>query len=274
MLGSVEGVPKAICSGTVGSYNYLVMEMVGPTLERMFVYCNRKFSLKTVLLIGDAMVRRIERLHQMSHVHRDIKPENMAIGYYNYQQLYLLDFGLAKSYGAIVDGVCKHVRPKQGTSFTGTVRYSSINALQRMTTSRRDDIESLAYVMIYFLKGRLPWQQAARPLANHSTEKQRKERVLEMKLSMKVNDLCDGLPNEFVVFVNYCRQLRFEEKPNYSFLRRLFGYGGEAVYIGFLQLKAAFIGIFNLFFLFLLTAVLPKRISLHWIVHSTGPTNT
>lgn len=199
------------------------MEMLGPTLEKMFNYCNRKFSLKTVLMIGDAMLRRIEWIHQMSHVHRDIKPENMAIDYNSGYNIYLLDFGLAKPYCYMnVDNNCEHIKMKQGTSFTGTVRYSSINALQRMTTSRRDDVESLAYVMIYFLKGRLPWQQVGK--ANNVTAitaKQRKERVLEMKMSIPVEELCGGLPIEFISFLVHCRNLKFEEKPNYSMLRRL-----------------------------------------------------
>lgn len=176
-------------------------------------------------MIGDAMLRRIEWVHQMSHVHRDIKPENMAIDFQNGYNLYLLDFGLAKPYCYMIDeNHCEHIKQKQGTSFTGTVRYSSINALQRMATSRRDDVESLAYVMIYFLKGRLPWQQVGKPInVTTITAKQRKERVLEMKMSIPLEELCNGLPIEIVKFLDHCRKLRFEEKPNYSNLRRLLG---------------------------------------------------
>lgn len=219
------GIPQFVAYGSTGNYNYLAMEMVGPTLEKMFNYCNRQFSLKTVLMIGDTMLRRLEWMHQMSLVHRDIKPENMAIDYFNGHKLYLLDFGLATPYCvAVGPTTCKHIKMRQSNSFTGTVRYSSINALQRMTTSRRDDVESLAYVLIYFLKGRLPWQQIVKPLhSSPTTAKQRKERVLEMKMTMSAEELCDGLPLELVYFVNHCRRLGFEEKPNYSYLRRLLG---------------------------------------------------
>lgn len=174
-------------------------------------------------MIGESMLRRLEWMHQMSLVHRDIKPENMAIDYFNGNKLYLLDFGLATSYSVVTGPAkCQHIKMKQGNSFTGTVRYSSINALQRMTTSRRDDVESLAYVLIYFLKGRLPWQQIAKPSHGiQTTAKQRKERVLEMKLSLSAEELCDGLPMELVYFVKHCRHLGFEERPNYAYLRRL-----------------------------------------------------
>lgn len=224
-LDTGVGIPKFVAYGSTGNFNYLAMEMLGPTLEKMFNYCNRHFSLKTVLMIGDAMLRRLEWMHQMSLVHRDIKPENMAIDYYNGHELYLLDFGLATPYcSAVGPSLCQHIKMKQGTTFTGTVRYSSINALERRSTSRRDDIESLAYVLIYFLKGRLPWQQIGKPVhATPAAAKQRKERVLEMKMAISAEELCDGLPMELIYFLNHCRGLGFEEKPNYAYLRRLLG---------------------------------------------------
>lgn len=196
--------------------------MLGPSLEKLFNYCHRKFSLKTVTMIGEIVLKRIEYVHQMCHIHRDIKPDNLAIDFKTASDIYLLDFGLARRYCQMNNKIVEHINLKQTNSFIGTVRYSSINA-QRCTPSRRDDLESLAYVLIYFIKGRLPWQQIRKPAADATgnANKQRKEMILEMKLSLKVSELCEGLPIEFSLFLKHCRSLQFEEQPNYSYLRRL-----------------------------------------------------
>lgn len=199
------------------------MELLGPSLEKLFTFCRRKFSLKTVLLLGDQMVRRIEHLHQMCHIHRDLKPDNFVIDAKNGIDIYLIDFGLARRYCHTVDDKTEHVKQMQLKSFTGTARYASINAQQQFTTSRKDDLESLAYILVYFLKGRLPWQQVPKVSPNGLTPKQRKEKILEIKMSTKVSDICKGLPHEFQSFISYCRKLKFDEAPCYGFLRRLLG---------------------------------------------------
>lgn len=174
--------------------------------------------MRTVLRIGIKMVRRIEYVHQMSHIHRDIKPDNFVIDSGRGDEIYLLDFGLAKRYSAIVNGKVEHVKQMQSKQFTGTVRYASINTQKCITPSRRDDLESLAYVLIYFLKGSLPWQHVTR---TGITSKQRKERILEMKLSTTCSQLCAGLPCEFYHFLENCRSIGFADQPKYSYLRML-----------------------------------------------------
>lgn len=197
------------------------MELLGPSLEKLFNFCRRKFSLKTVLMLGHQMVDRIEYVHQMSHLHRDLKPDNFVINSQNGFDIYLIDFGLARRYCQIIDGKVEHVSRVKMQSFTGTARYASIGAQQQFTTSRKDDLESLGYILVYFLKGRLPWQQVPKANAgpNGITAKQRKERILELKLSTKTAELCADLPMEIESFIIYCRTLKFEETPNYAKLR-------------------------------------------------------
>lgn len=201
------------------------MELLGPSLEKLFNFCRRHFSLKTVLMLGEQMLRRVEYVHQMSHLHRDLKPDNFVIHSQNGVDIYLIDFGLARRYCQIVDNQVEHIKRVKVQSFTGTARYASIDAQQQFTTSRKDDLESLCYILIYFLKSKLPWQQVPRVTGgpNGITNKQRKERILEIKMSTKISDICSGLPFEFQQFLTYCRSLNFDEKPSYAYLRRLLG---------------------------------------------------
>lgn len=247
------GIPKLICYGTHEDYDFIVLELLGPSLEKLFNYCKRKFSLKTVLMLGDKMIRRVstaivshciqncccffcgmrfnrndfilqvEWMHQMCHLHRDLKPDNFVIDSENGSEIYLLDFGLARPYCTETNGLVEHVKRVKTQSFTGTARYASISAQQHYTTSRKDDLESLGYILIYFLKSKLPWQQVPKVSPNGLTPKQRKERILEIKMSTKASDLCAGLPFEFQLFINYCRRLDYEEAPSYAYLRRLLG---------------------------------------------------
>lgn len=217
------GIPNVYTYGTTLGYDYLVMELLGPSLEKLFNFCRRKFSIKTVLMLGLQMIDRIEYVHQMSHLHRDLKPDNFVINSQNGFEIYLIDFGLARRYCQLnmSNNIVEHIKRIKMQSFTGTARYASIGAQQQFTTSRRDDLESLGYILVYFLKGRLPWQHVPRPngAPNGITAKQRKERILEIKLSTKTKELCDGLPTEFESFIIYCRGLKFEDQPNYAQLR-------------------------------------------------------
>lgn len=224
LIGGGIGIPKVFCYGSNDEYDYLVMELLGPSLEKVFTFCHRKFTLKTVLMLGEKMIRRIEYVHQMSHLHRDLKPDNFVVDM-NTSEIYIIDFGLARRYCQISeDGqTVEHVQRVKVQSFTGTARYASIGAQQQFTTSRKDDLESLAYILIYFQKIKLPWQLVPKASAgpNGITARQRKERILEIKMSTKICDLCAGLPVEFQSFIRYCRDLNFDETPSYAYLRRL-----------------------------------------------------
>ena len=134
----------------------MVMDNLGPSIEELFRKCNRRFSLKTVLMLADQMIQRIEYIHSRLYLHRDIKPDNFLIGLGKRQHyVYIIDFGLTKRYRDQKSG--QHIPYKDGKSLTGTARYASLNTHIGVEQSRRDDLECLGFVLIYFLKGGLPW---------------------------------------------------------------------------------------------------------------------
>lgn len=215
MQGGV-GLPTIKWCGTEGDYNVMVMELLGPSLEDLFNFCTRRFSLKTVLLLADQLISRIDFIHSRNFIHRDIKPDNFLMGLGKKGNLvYIIDFGLAKKYRDSRTGM--HISYRENKNLTGTARYASINTHLGIEQSRRDDLESLGYVLMYFNRGSLPWQGL-----KAATKRQKYERISEKKMSTQIEELCKGYPNEFPTYLNYCRLLRFEERPDYSYLRQLF----------------------------------------------------
>ncbi|KAJ3426365.1 casein kinase 1-like protein [Anaeramoeba flamelloides] len=196
--------------------HFLIMDYLGPNLESLFKYCGRKFSLKTVLMIADQILCRLQLVHTKSFVYRDIKPENFVIGRgENKNQIHIIDFGLSKLYREFWTHKLNKYRNKR--DLVGTVRYSSVNTHLGIEQSRRDDLESLGYMLIYFLKGRLPWQGIVA-----SNKKKRNKKICDKKIVTPLSVLCEGLPVEFQQYIEYCKNLSFEGEPNYSFLRKKF----------------------------------------------------
>ncbi|XP_070186297.1 casein kinase I-like isoform X1 [Littorina saxatilis] len=215
MQGGV-GIPTIKWCGAEGDYNVMVMELLGPSLEDLFNFCSRKFSLKTVLLLADQLISRVEYIHSKNFIHRDIKPDNFLMGLGKKGNLvYLIDFGLAKKYRDA--RTHQHIPYRENKNLTGTARYASINTHLGIEQSRRDDMESLGYVFMYFLRGSLPWQGL-----KAATKRQKYERISEKKMSTPIEELCKGFPSEFATYLNFCRSLRFDDKPDYSYLRQLF----------------------------------------------------
>jgi len=214
MQGGV-GIPLVKYYGTEGEYNVMVMELLGPSLEDLFNFCNRKLSLKTVLLLADQLISRIEFIHGKNFIHRDMKPDNFLMGLGKKGNLvYVIDFGLAKKFRD--QRTHQHIPYREHKNLTGTARYTSINTHLGIEQSRRDDMEALGYILIYFLNGTLPWQGL-----RAKTKAQKYEKISEKKLSTPVEELCKGAPAEFATYQNYVRSLRFEEKPDYAYLRQL-----------------------------------------------------
>ncbi|KAJ6232348.1 casein kinase i-like protein [Anaeramoeba flamelloides] len=215
-LSGNPGIPNILHFGKDKYEHFLIMDYLGPNLESLFKYCNRKFSLKTVLMIADQIISRLQLVHSKSFVYRDIKPENFVIGRGpNKNQIYIIDFGLSKLYRDFWTHKLNKYRNKR--DLVGTVRYSSINTHLGIEQSRRDDLESLGYMLIYFLKGRLPWQGF-----KASNKKERNEKICDKKVVTPLRVLCEHLPVEFKQYLEYCKNLSFEDVPNYSLLRKNF----------------------------------------------------
>ncbi|KAI0494127.1 hypothetical protein KFK09_024258 [Dendrobium nobile] len=193
ILQGGTGIPNVRWYGVEGEYNVLVMDLLGKSLEDLFNFCSRKLTLKTVLMLADQMINRVEFVHSKSFLHRDIKPDNFLMGLGRREnQVYIIDFGLAK-------------------------KYRDTSTHQHIPYSRRDDLESLGYVLMYFLRGSLPWQGL-----KAGTKKQKYDKICEKKVSTSIEALCRGYPSEFASYFHYCRSLRFEDKPDYSYLKRIF----------------------------------------------------
>jgi serine/threonine protein kinase len=212
LLQGMRGAPKLHWCGRESGYNVLVVDLLGPSLEDMFNFCGRKFTVKTVCEVGLQMLELIEQVHERGVMHRDIKPDNFLLGLGSAaDQLHIIDFGLAKGWR---DSRGKHIPFRDGKSLTGTARYCSIPTHKGHEQGRRDDCESVAYVLLYFLKGRLPWQGIK------VTSKRRKyAEILRRKESNTPDELCTGLPDEFRQLLVYTRELGFEDKPDYAWMR-------------------------------------------------------
>lgn len=161
----------------------------------------------------------MQAIHEKNLIYRDIKPDNFLIGRPMTKAanvVHVVDFGMAKQYR---DPKTKqHIPYRERKSLSGTARYMSINTHLGREQSRRDDLEALGHVFMYFLRGGLPWQGL-----KAATNKQKYEKIGEKKQSTPIKELCEGFPEEFGIYLNYVRKLGFEETPDYDFLRELLG---------------------------------------------------
>ena len=196
-------------------YNILVMQLLGRNLENIF-HEKKIFSLKTVCMLGYQIVSILEYIHNRHIIHRDIKPDNFVMGLNDLSQyLYLLDFGLAKKYRSSTS--LKQLPFINKNKIIGTARYASINSLRGYEQSRRDDLEAACYVLIYFIKGKLPWQGI-----EVKNKEERYKRILSKKIEINSKELCEGLPCEFETIIEYVRNLDYLEQPDYEMLRGYF----------------------------------------------------
>ncbi|KAI0933323.1 hypothetical protein AcV7_004827 [Taiwanofungus camphoratus] len=212
------GVPWIMWSGKQGDYNVMVIDLLGPSLEDLFKMCNRHFTLKTILLLADQFISRIEYIHSRDLVHRDVKPANFVVPRSDRNAHFvvnIIDFGLAKKYRDPRTNM--HIPYKQDDHHgVGTCLFAAINTHLGIECSRRDDLEALAYMLIYFMRGTLPWRKLKGSTIEETWNLIRdKKRETETLLTV-------GLPAEFDVFYKYARGLEFDDLPDYDGLRALF----------------------------------------------------
>ncbi|KAI8345145.1 kinase-like domain-containing protein, partial [Mortierella sp. GBAus27b] len=218
ILAGSTGIPNAFYFGQEGLHNILCIDLLGPSLEDLFDMCGRKFSIKTTVMLAKQMLSRVQTIHEKNLIYRDIKPDNFLVGKPHSEPpnlVHVVDFGMAKQYR---DPKTKqHIPYRERKSLSGTARYMSINTHLGREQSRRDDLEAMGHVFMYFLRGGLPWQGL-----KAATNKQKYEKIGEKKQSTPIKELCEGFPEEFGIYLNYVRKLAFEETPDYDFLRDLF----------------------------------------------------
>ena len=210
------GVPEVISFGYSGKYNILVQSLLGKSLGSIFYKNNNYFSLKDICMLSIQILHRIEHVHSKFIIHRDIKPENFLIGEPDKYLIYIIDFGLSKKYKS--SRTNKHIQFQLTKKFTGTARYASLNAIRGAEQSRRDDLEAIGYMILYFFNnGKLPWQGVS---CKGKAEKYVK--IFSMKKNLDLEEFCKFMPKEIITYMDYCRKLEFEQKPDYDYLRSLF----------------------------------------------------
>ncbi|EPS98119.1 hypothetical protein FOMPIDRAFT_1080910, partial [Fomitopsis schrenkii] len=205
-----SGFPIVYGFGRADGMSYLAMDLLGPSLATLFHICGRRFSLKTTCNVGLQVVDRLEALHAKGYVHRDVKPENLVIGdEQNMDTIYLVDLGLLTSYRDPYSG--EHISEFHDDDdyLMGTPLYYSVNRHYGIPHTRRDDLISLLYLMLYLKRGSLPWQGRTSQV------------MASMKVKAKIIQLCKGFPASFSVFAEYVTHLQFDSRPNYAHIRKL-----------------------------------------------------
>lgn len=203
--------------GTDGDYNIMAIDLLGPTMEDLLKKMDdHKFTLPTVLMFAGQAIERLCYVHSKSLIHRDIKPENFLIGIKSkVNEIFLIDFGLARRYR---DSKTKiHIPYRENKSLTGTARYASINTHLGIEQSRRDDLECLSYVLLYLIRGSLPWQGLKGILP-----KEKQAAIMEKKMEYSSEMLSSGYGKCFSQFLDYTKNLKFEDKPDYDYSINLF----------------------------------------------------
>jgi serine/threonine protein kinase len=210
-----KGIPRYYEVVVTNSHHDMILELLGPSLDKLFKNSRKYFSINTTLFLGIGMIKLIQKMHNIGYLHRDIKPSNFVIGKDDPSEIYIMDFGLSKYY-LTENG--EHIKKQTGKSLVGTARYASINVHNGIEPSRRDDLISIIYTLIYFHMGSLPWQG----LAIHKSKIDYMESIKEFKIKTSNKELCKSFPKCFETALTYCYNLKFTETPNYHYLINLF----------------------------------------------------
>jgi len=212
-IANLKGIPRILWSGTEHNYDALVMELLGNDLAAL-LKIHKKLSLKTICMLANQLIPLIEQIHEKNIIHRDIKPENILIGKgENSNVVYIIDFGISKYFR---DMHGRHIIYRENKPFIGTTRYASISSHKGVELARKDDLESLGYMMLFLKNGGLPWQNLV------INEKEKNKVVGKMKEKISNKELCKDFPAEMVAFFDYVKGMNFKDEPDYNYLRSLF----------------------------------------------------
>ncbi|KAL8659735.1 MAG: hypothetical protein Q9226_000291 [Calogaya cf. arnoldii] len=238
LLAGGPGIPKVHALEFECEYRAMIFDLLGPSLEDLFNFCSRKFSLKTVLMLADQLIDRLSYIHSKNVIHRDIKPDNFLMGVGKLgNQVYVTDLGLStesrqvhvediddtadaevEDFNDPTDVQMEEIDiPARKPNLIGTAYYASINGHLGVVQHFCDDLESLGYMLIYFILGSLPWEGL-----KVADKKEKAELMLEQKRTISTQDLCKELPQEFAAYFDYLRSLPRNAKPNHAFLRKSF----------------------------------------------------
>ena len=193
-LGKAVGIPQVKWFGSTKEYNYMVLPLFGDSLA------SKTFSLVDSFSIGQKIVRILSFIHEKGLIHRDIKPDNFVFNQ-NETDVYIIDFGLCKKY---IDTDNKHIEIKSGKTIIGTPNFVSVNVHNGIEPSRRDDLISVAYIILYIINGGLPWQT--------------KREIKDIKRQKQLILQWCNTPEELIEYLTYCENLKFDETPDYEYL--------------------------------------------------------
>jgi casein kinase 1 len=213
--GITFGIPKIKSYIESPKKCFLFMQLLGKSIDQ--IQSELPFDLASVLKAGIQITKLLEIVHNSGYIHRDIKPNNFLIGTGDdNDSIFIMDFGLSKRY-LTGENNDKHIVMRVERSLVGTARYASINVHQGLEPSRRDDLESVGYMLVFLLLKKLPWQGLKK-----KEDGDHIKLIGDCKMKTSLNDLCYGVPPCFKEYIKYCRNLKFEEKPNYNYLKNLF----------------------------------------------------
>ena len=230
LLEGNEGIPNTYLFKNIGGESILIIDLLGPNLEDILQDTkSKKFTLKTCLMTLKQLIERLKIIHKEGIIHRDLKPENLLVNKNIRNSLiYLIDYGLSKKYKDAKNDM--HIPFRNERPITGTIRYISINTHKGFEQSRRDDIESALYIIVYFLNGKLDWDGI-----KCKTKDEKIKKIMEKKEEFKNNKEYKKLPQSFSQIFQYVYNINFEEKPNYEYIfgvinKGLEQYDGESNY--------------------------------------------
>lgn len=208
LLKDLQGIPKLRSYGKEQDVNYMVISLLGKSIER-------NVDVNEVINIGAQLIHIIKGIHDKGVIHRDIKPDNILYSIDSYENIYLIDFGLSLCYRDI-DGV--HIKKKTNREIVGSINFISTNIHEGTTATRRDDLISICYVLIYLLCGVLPWDINK---IEETTVLNLYKKIYNIKKEIDLNKYYKNIPNNIILCYEYCKELGYDDEPDYNYLCRL-----------------------------------------------------